>query len=45
MLVVTLMDPSEATAIYVCAPCYLLIYIVSYIYTKKKGVTALNIDV
>ena len=45
MLVVTLMDPSEAVAIYVCAPCYLAIYIFSYFYTKKKGVTAANIDV
>ena len=26
MLVVTLLDPSEAVAIYVCAPCYLAIY-------------------
>ncbi len=45
MLVVTLMDPSEAVAIYVCAPCYLAIYIFSRIYVKKKGVTAANIDI
>lgn len=45
MLVVTLLDPSEAVAIYVCAPCYLTIYIVSRIYTKKKGVSAANLDI
>lgn len=45
MLVVTLLDPSEAVAIYVCAPCYLAIYIVSRIYTKKKGVAAANLDI
>lgn len=45
MLVVTLLDPSEAVAIYVCAPCYLAIYIVSRIYTKKKGVSAANLDI
>ena len=45
MLVVTLLDPSEAVAIYVCAPCYLAIYIVSRIYTKKKGIAAANLDI
>ena len=45
MLVVTLLDPSEAVAIYVCAPCYLAIYIVSRIYTKQKGVAAANLDI
>ena len=45
MLVVTLLDPSEAVAIYVCAPCYLAIYIVSRIYTKKKGAAAANLDI
>lgn len=45
MLVVTLLDPNEAVAIYVCAPCYLAIYIVSRIYTKKKGVAAVNLDI
>lgn len=45
MLVVTLLDPSEAAAIYVCAPCYLAIYIVSRIYTKKKGIAAANLDI
>lgn len=45
MLVVTLLDPNEAVAIYVCAPCYLAIYIVSRIYTKKKGVAAANLDI
>ena len=45
MLVDTLLDPSEAVAIYVCAPCYLAIYIVSRIYTKKKGVAAANLDI
>ncbi|MCR5481897.1 MAG: amino acid permease [Clostridia bacterium] len=45
MLVVTLMDPGERTGILVCAPCYLAIYIISSIYTKKKGVKAANIDI
>ena len=44
MLLLTLMDPGEAVAIYVCAPCYLIIYIISYFYTKKKGVNAANLD-
>ncbi|MEE0742405.1 MAG: amino acid permease [Emergencia sp.] len=45
MLVVTLMDPSQAIAIYVCAPCYLIIYVLSLIYTRKKGITAANLDI
>ncbi|MEE0516195.1 MAG: amino acid permease [Emergencia sp.] len=45
MLVVTLMDPSQATAIYVCAPCYFAIYLISLFYTKKKGVKAANLDI
>lgn len=45
MLVVTLLDPSQAVAIYVCAPCYLAIYIISLIYTRKKGGTAANLDI
>jgi len=44
MLVVTLLDPSQAVAIYVCAPCYLAIYIASHFYYKKHGVTVKNID-
>ena len=45
MLVVTLMDPSQATAIYVCAPCYLAIYIFSVFFTKKHNVKAANLDI
>lgn len=45
ILVVTLLDASEAVAIYVCVSCYLAIYIVSRIYTKKKGVAAANLDI
>lgn len=46
MLVVTLMDPGERIGIFVCAPCYLAIYIASRIYTnKRKGVTAANLDI
>lgn len=45
ILVVTLLDASEAMAIYVCVSCYLAIYIVSRIYTKKKGVAAANLDI
>ncbi len=45
MLVVTLMDPGERTAIAVCAVSYTLIYIFSYIYTKKHDVTAANLDI
>ncbi|MEG0729669.1 MAG: amino acid permease [Anaerovoracaceae bacterium] len=45
MLVATLLDKTQATAIYVCAPAYLAIYIASRIYIKKKGVTAANLDI
>ena len=45
VLVITLLDPSQATAIYICAPLYLGIYIASSIYTKKKGVTAAKLDI
>ncbi len=45
MLIVTLMDPAERTGILVCAPCYFAIYVISSIYTKKKDITAANIDI
>lgn len=44
ILVITLLDPSEAIAIYVSTPIYLAIYIGFKIYTKKKNVKAINID-
>lgn len=44
MLIITLMDPGEAIAIYICAPCYLAIYVGFKIYTKKKNVKSINID-
>ena len=45
MLVFTLMDPGEAMAIYVCAPCYLVIYLIARWYVKKTGRTAANLDI
>ena len=36
---------SQATAIYVCAPCYLAIYIFSVFFTKKHNVKAANLDI
>ena len=44
ILIITLLDPGEAKAIYICAPCYLAIYIGFLIYTKKKNIKAINID-
>lgn len=45
MLIFTLMTPGEATAIYVCAPCYLVIYMIARWYVKKTGNTAVNMDI
>lgn len=45
MLVVSLMDPEERVSFLVCVPLYIVIYIGSYIYTKKhKDARSLNID-
>ncbi len=44
ILVITLLDPGEAKAIYICAPCYFAIYVGFLIYTKKKNIKAVNID-
>lgn len=45
MLAFTLLDPSEAMAIYVCAPCYLIIYLIARYYVKKTGRTVANLDI
>lgn len=45
MLVFTLMDPGEAMAIYVCAPCYFIIYLIARYYVKKTGRTVANLDI
>ena len=44
MLIGTLLDPTEAIAIYICAPSYLVIYLAFHFYTKKKNVKAANIN-
>lgn len=44
VLVMSLMDPGEAVTFYICIPLYAAIYIAASIYTKKKGVKAVNID-
>ncbi len=46
MLVVSLMDADERIAMEVCAVCYSIIYIASYVYTKKhKDAKAANLDI
>lgn len=45
MLVISLIDPEERISFLVCGPIYLIIYIGSYIYTKKhKDARSINID-
>ena len=46
MLIVTIMDPGERLAMAVCAVCYITIFVISYIYSRKhKDAKAANLDV
>lgn len=44
MLFATLTDPGERTGVFVCAVCYVIIYLLARIYVKKKGGEVANID-
>lgn len=43
MLIISLLDPDEAVTFYICIPAYVIIYLASHIFVKKKGITARNI--
>ena len=45
LFVLSIMDPGQMKGLIICVICYVILYIVSYFYTKKKGIKAANIDI